>query len=394
MNLPMQDQRTLLAIEAMMGVDEMAAAASSYGYQLTVLTEDPAYYGKTNADIIPFPTRDYDALETYISENREVIHQVFSVTDTWGVVASRLRDSFGFYQFGDTAALTRLRNKDAVQQALIDNGLAYEPQSWPRIVKPVGGTGKIGVQVVRCEAELEAFYAREGLTKEQYVLQNFYYGPMYSAELWRDGNFEVFFGVTNRVMSEPPFLTERVKSFPWSSNTIWENRVKEWVFRVLDAVDYRLGLAHVEFIETKSGFELVEINARMAGALVTHAIPNTTNYNPYRMTVEQALGLPITVPDARIVSGGYSHVSVYAPIIGTIRGITGADEVEDYPGNPAWIASRHLGDHITDVGTYRGRIGNVVATAETAHLAQDRALSAAQNVEVVMDGDNRGEVNQ
>ena len=147
-------EKILLAIEAMSEVDEMAAAADKHGYHLRVLAEDAAYYGDTEAEMVTFPTRNHDELATYIEKNRASIAQVFSVTDTWGVIASKIRDKFGFYQFGDTAKLEFFRDKEAVESALIAHGFARRSNSWPKVMKLRNGTGKIGVYFAQSEDEV------------------------------------------------------------------------------------------------------------------------------------------------------------------------------------------------------------------------------------------------
>ncbi|QDZ43078.1 hypothetical protein [Corynebacterium sp. sy039] len=380
----MTKQNILLAIEAMSELDEMASAATKYGYSLRVLAENPNHYGDTCAEIVKFPTRDRAQLENYVKENQSSIAQVFSVTDTWGVIASTMRDSFGYYQFSDTSKLKFFRDKESVQQKLISSGLASTSQDWPKIIKPRGGTGKIGIHLVESEAEMSAFSSEAELHLEDYLEQDFYFGPTYSAEVWRDGSSEILFGITNRILSQPPFFTERVKSFPWDAFSPWEKDVENWVFDILRALDYDLGLAHIEFIETATGFELVEINARMAGALITPGILKTTNFNPYAMAVNQALGAPLDSPTHREIKGGFSHVSLYASQTGTLDSVQGIENIKRYPGNPEWFPLRNQGDIITEVGTYRSRIGNLCATAKTASLAQDRAICAAQSIKMTI----------
>lgn len=380
-------RNVLLAVEAMSEVDEMALAAETQGYQLRVLAEDAGYYGDTRAEVVEFSTRDYAQLAAYVEENLSSIVQVFSVTDTWGVIASKLRDRFGFHQFGNTARLEFFRDKEAVENELIASGFAKPSESWPKILKLRNGTGKIGVHLVESEADVSAVVRDSGHTRAEFVVQDFYFGSVYSVEVWRDAQREIFFGVTNRILSEPPFFTERVKSFPWAVNSQWEGHVKDWAFEVLRALDYTLGLAHVEFIETSSGFRLVEINARMAGAMITPGILRTTNFNPYAMAVNQALGVALTSEASREIKGGYSHVSVYAERTGTITAVNGIEYLDDCPGQAQWIPSRTVGDRIVETGTYRSRIGNVVATGETASIAQDRAITAAQAITVQVSAD-------
>ncbi|GAA1474382.1 hypothetical protein P4N68_02495 [Corynebacterium felinum] len=328
----MTDRRILLAIEAMSEVDEMAVAADKHGYQLRVLAEDPAYYDSTHAEIVKFPTRDHEQLHAYVAARRSEISQVFSVTDTWGVVASKIRDAFGFYQFGDTTKLEFFRDKEAVQSELIALKLAQPSQSWPKIMKLRSGTGKMGVHLVSSEEEASAVIKSSGFDESDYVKQDFYLGPTYSAEVWRDATSEIFFGVTNRIVSKPPLFTERVKSFPWAADSVWEERVKAWVFRVLDALGYDLGLAHVEFIETTAGFELVEINPRMAGSVITPGILKTTHFNPYAMAVHQALNTQPCEKSEREILCGFSHVSLYASRVGIIKSIKGLENIHRYPG--------------------------------------------------------------
>lgn len=380
----MSQQKILLTIEAMSELDVMASAAAEHGYKLRVLAEDPDYYGENDVDIVKFPTRDYAELEKYILEHRTSISQVFSVTDTWGVIASKLRDKFEYYQFGDTSKLVFFRDKEAVQRSLIASGMALPSNRWPKIFKPRSGTGKIGVHLVESELEIDAIKKEVGIDEQDYLKQDFYFGPTYSAEAWKDSLCEIFFGVTNRILSQPPVFTERVKSFPWEANSVWEDKVKNWIFSVLNAVDYKLGLVHVEFIETNAGFELVEINPRMAGALITPGILKTTNFNPYAMAVNQALGIPLDAAVKREINCGFSHVSLYAPKLGTIDSIKGVENINRYPGQPVWFPSRKVGDTISGIGTYRARIGNLVATAETASLAQDRAICVSQLIEVLI----------
>ena len=375
-------ENILLAIEAMSEVDAMAAAADRHGYHLRVLAEDATYYGETKAEVVAFPTRDHHELATYIRANRASIAQVFSVTDTWGVIASIIRDKFGFYQFGNTAKLKFFRDKEAVESTLIARGFTERSNSWPKVMKLRNGTGKIGVYVAKSKHEVNKIVTMSGYKRDDFVVQDFYFGPAYSAEVWRDTHHEIFFGITNRILSDPPYFTERVKSFPWAADSQWETKVREWAFQLLRTLDYTLGLAHIEFIETSNGFRLVEINARMAGALITPGILATTNFNPYAMAVHQALDVPLCEVMNREIRGGYSHVSVYATSTGTIASVHGIDQLVHNPGAPTWVPSREIGDRIVEVGTYRSRIGNLMATGETAAIAQDRAISASSLISV------------
>lgn len=171
-----------------------------------------------------------------------------------------------------------------------------------------------------------------GHSRNEFVLQDLYLALL----CWSVARYSSWsvFGITNRILSEPPFFTESVKSFPWAANSSWEQRVWDWLFEVLRTLDCNLGLAHVEFIETQSDFRLVGINARMAGALITPGISRPQTSIHTRWWVQQALGLPACESSLREVRSGYSHVSIYAANLGTTTSILGVPNALNYPGQP------------------------------------------------------------
>ncbi|PMD05718.1 hypothetical protein CJ199_06870 [Brevibacterium paucivorans] len=252
---------------------------------------------------------------------------------------------------------------------------------FPKIVKPRNGTGSLGIDLVHNERELGELRASAG-DQDAFVTEPYYRGPLYSAEFWSNGNSTVFFGITNRILTAPPVFLENVKTFPHEHGTPWEAEVEQWGKSLLAKLHYDVGFAHVEFIETVTGFALVELNARMPGALITPAIDTCTNFDPYALAVADALNMEPHLPEIREVCAGHSHVSIYSTRTGQLRGIEGLDNLRFYPGQPGWIPSKSIGDHITDTTSYKARIGNVYATAATPALAQDRALSASQALTV------------
>lgn len=374
--------KKILAIEAMaLGVKTMADHAESLGYHLELLAEDPSIYvDKADSDVKQFATKDKAKLTQYIASQRDDIAGVFSSTDTWGVMAAELREEFAYPSRISSRKLSNMRDKSWVNDKL-QIGSSQQDHSFPLITKPKNGTGSTDIHLLEMEADLKQF-EKERTNFADYIIQPYYCGPIYSAEVWSDGKNFVFFGVTNRIMTTPPQFLERVKSFPHCAGTPWEADVKDWAQSIIDTLEYDLGLAHIEFIETKQGYQLVEINARMAGALITPAIHHCTNYNPYVFAIADALNIAPSVPDERIITAGHSHVSLYADHLGTLETIDGVETIKNFPGNATWLESKELGAEITELGTYKSRIGNVFAHGPSAEIAQDRALAAVSAIKV------------
>lgn len=372
----------LLAVEAMtLGVKRMADYAKTLGYQLELLADDPGMYmDRDDTPTTEFPTKDSQALEKYIQNRRSEIAGIFSSTDTWGLAAARLREKFDFPSRITSDKLSKMRDKAWVQKQITDN---HDPATFPQIAKPRGGTGSMDIHILADPESRDQFLQKTD-NPDSYLYQPFYHGPLYSAEIWCNGDQFIFFGVTNRIMSPPPLFLEQAKSFPHNPDTDWEQSVQIWVQKLVTTLNYDLGLAHIEFIETADGFQLVELNARMAGALITPAILDCTNYDPYALAIADALDIVPELPHKREIIGGYSHVSLYAHQTGRLDSVQGLDHLPAYPGKVGWMPSKDIGDHIAETSNYRARIGNVLAHGPSAIIAQDRALSAANSLQIII----------
>lgn len=359
-----------------LGVQRMNEHAARHGHRLILLAEDPSMYVDSgNTEVVRFPTRDRKALEAYVAEHVAEIGNIFSSTDTWGVAAAELREQFGFRSRISSEKLRRIRDKKWVQDQI--DGTSFEDRvTYPVVVKPRGGTGSTNIMLVM-NADEHRRVIESSEKPEDLLAQPYHRGPLYSAEVWSNGHVILFFGVTNRIMTPPPLFLERVKTFPHEHGTAWEAAVEEWARRLVSDLGYDLGLAHIEFIETEDGFQLVELNARMAGALITPAIDHCTNYDPYALAVDDALNMDPMIPEDRLVTGGHSHVSIYADRLGTLVAIDGIEVLAAYPGNATWLNAKELNAEITDLTSYRARVGNVYAVGPSPALAQDRAVAAS-----------------
>ncbi|NEE16209.1 argininosuccinate lyase, partial [Streptomyces sp. SID7499] len=70
-------------------------------------------------------------------------------------------------------------------------------------------------------------------------------------------------------------VREEAAAFPVALPEEERAGIKAWVGRVLAAAGHARGFAHVEFVLTADGPELVEINRRIGGALVGEVLCRT-----------------------------------------------------------------------------------------------------------------------
>ncbi|MCO6716843.1 argininosuccinate lyase, partial [Streptomyces sp. CHB19.2] len=79
--------------------------------------------------------------------------------------------------------------------------------------------------------------------------------------------------------------------------------LERWLDRVLAAIDYTDRFAHVEFVLTADGPEVVEINPRIGGALGGEGMCRALGVNVYEAVIEAALGRRPRLMDAALPGG-------------------------------------------------------------------------------------------
>ncbi|GAA3991577.1 hypothetical protein GCM10022384_44210 [Streptomyces marokkonensis] len=107
--------------------------------------------------------------------------------------------------------------------------------------------------------------------------------------------------------------------------------------RVLAAIDCTDRFAHVEFVLTADGPEVVEVNPRIGGALVGEGLCRVLGVNAYEAMIESALGRRPGPMDADCPGGpALASVLGYPAAPGVFTGVNGLDRLADMPGTPAW----------------------------------------------------------
>lgn len=402
---------TIAALESLsFGLGRMAEAAEETGHRLCLLTGDRSVYRHELAvlppdalDVVDVDTDDPEAVRRALASVSSLAGLI-NTTDTWSVPAADLAAELGL-PGPDPEAVRLLRDKRRVREALYAQGLSRStavavapgPEGAEAVLRTVGlpavlkdsaGTSSRGVWIAHDEEELHralAESAQQSL-KGQLFAEAFLTGPLYSAETLSWEGTTRLLGVLSRQTSRTAVVREEVAAFPVALPGEMRAAIEEWVGRVLEVAGHRGGFAHVEFILTSEGPELVEINRRIGGALVGEVLCRTLNTNVYTAMMDEALGRRPGLLDAELDGRGpaYGFVLVYADRPGVLKGWHGLGELGAFPGSVEWFPVREPGEHLPHVGDQRGCTGMVLAEAATAELAQHRAWSAAVRVRPVM----------
>lgn len=397
---------TIAMLEALtFGLGLLADAADELGHDLVLLTRDRSVYrcelpGEPRIRVVDVDTFDVDAVLAAVKPVNDLAGIAVN-TDTWTETGAQVCHRLGLP--GRTREFAgMIRNKAAVRETLINAGLSdsqcfrltredialgHEPSEvrYPCVLKDVRGTGSAGAFVVRSADDLDRLRARiaeDGPTA--YVLESLHRGPLYSAETITYRGRTHLLGVTNRTVSDEPWVREEGISFPVRFDSPWEHRVAEWISEVHAAVGVEDGLCHNEFIATSGGFEVVEINPRLPGAQVGRAITEAFGHNVYRTVLEFSIGQkPSWLAERRELRRGYAQSLRYAPAAGTIAEIT-MDDLSAFPGNVQWWPTKYAGDRIGTVENQSASVGVLTACGDTADEALDRVLAAGRTIRTWM----------
>ncbi|GAA3131766.1 ATP-grasp domain-containing protein [Streptomyces rectiviolaceus] len=404
---------TIAALEALtFGLGRLVEAAGDAGHRLCLLTGDRAVYRHEldriepgALDIVDVDTRDVAASAMALAAVPG-LKGLINSTDTWSVPGADLAAELGLHGPGP-AAVRLLRDKSRVRNLLHEQNLSRGPAltipaepaaadevlrevGLPAVLKDSAGTSSRNVWLVRDERQLHAALREASRLpfSGRLFAEPFFAGPVYSAETLSWAGETKLLGVLSRQMSPEPSVREEAAAFPVALLEPQLALIQDWVGRVLETAGHDAGFAHVEFVLTTEGPELVEINRRIGGALVGEALCRALRTNVYDAMVAVALGLRPALLDAPAATGpATGFVLVYPHRPGTLTGWTGVDGLAAFPGSPEWYPTAAPGDRLEHVSDQRGCTGIVLAEGATAELALHRALSAAGSIRPLVAAD-------
>jgi biotin carboxylase len=407
---------TVACLESLtFGLGHLVRAADRLGERLLLLTRDPAYYAyeldrlPTDAlDVVVTDTFDVERVDSLLRRTPG-LRGLISSTDTWTLAGADLTDRLGLPGL-DPAVLRLTRDKAAVRNRLHEagltraravecavrdretRGLLLKEVGVPLILKDTAGTGSQNVWLVRDEGELDAALEESSGRdlKGRLFAEPYLSGPVYSAETLTWAGRTRLLGVSSRLMSPEPHFREEITAFPVAFSIPQRTSLESWLDRVLVAIDYTDRFAHVEFVLTADGPQVVEVNPRIGGALVGEGMCRALGVNVYEAMIEAALGRRPRLMDADLPGGpAVAFVLGYPAAPGVFTGVAGLDRLTGMPGAPTWYPAKQPGDLIEHLGDSRGYAGLVYAEAETAELATHRAVAAANALRVLTDPSGR-----
>jgi argininosuccinate lyase len=385
-----------------------ALAARSIGVSPLLFTANPDRYGyvtREGIEVVPVETSNESALLTAcrnINSNRQLVGVASSSEYFVGAAATIAR------QLGlpgpDPDAIAHIRDKGkqrellrAADVAVPDFRVVESPSEavaaaevlgLPAVVKPVTGSGSVGVRLCRSYKEVETHAGQLlGQTENErglpmpgrILIEQFITGLEFSVETFGDS----VIGVTKKYLGPPPNFVEIGHDFPAELPSADLNALQTTTLRALSALGLNWGPAHTELRLDGDGPKIIEVNPRLAGGFIPELVLHATGIDLVLATTLLATGRQRKLQPVRNKHASLRFITTSQPgKLLTVSGVDTARELQEVNNIQLYVEPGAL---LTPRGDFRDRVGHVLSVAETNERAVSVAEAALSRIKLVMD---------
>ena len=378
-------------------------AAREMGFAPVLVTARPqkyAYLADADApEVIVVPRVDEDELYTLIHDRYDGGAGVAGITSSseyFIATAAALAARFGLAG-PDAAAVHAARDKSWQRRALRDGGvavpafqavetafgavLAAREIGFPVVLKPVAGSGSVGVRACAGADEVEAhacaLFAENA--DERVLVEALVEGPEFSVEVFSGR----VIGITRKHLGAPPAFVEAGHDYPAVVSADVARALTAAVTRGTELLGLGWGPLHWELRMSGATAVPMEVNPRLAGGFIPELVRYAQGIDLIRETLRLVVG-ESPLPAAE----HHWHASIrflFAPADGRLAQVRGVADALANPGVVDVALYRGPGDELRVHGDFRDRIGHVVACAADAASACAAAERARGAVRIVVE---------
>ena len=382
--------------------------ARARGFRVLFLTARPELYPFLSTEMVEphvVDTSNADAICELLAGQGDIA-AVMSTSEYFVEMAARVAGQFS--RVGpEIEAVRTCRNKGRLARVLARSGVnapetfeiaspaALEQLaaalSFPVVVKPIFGSGSVGVRLARDAAELVAL-GRALLAKPRnergmpvrsdILVQRYLPGEEFSVEVFSIDGRDHVLGCTKKQLGSAPFFVEMGHDFPARIEASTERALRELVSAALRSVGYRAGPSHVECRLDRAGRPaIIEINPRLAGGMIPQVIEMATGVDLMAALVDYFSGRTVDLTPVRDRHAAIRFFAADRPGIveayhSPVRE-PAADGVEAVFG-----VLQPVGASVAPQGDFKDRLAYLIAASEQPSEL-DRALSSMLAQQVV-----------
>jgi S-sulfo-L-cysteine synthase (3-phospho-L-serine-dependent) len=390
----------------------LGQAARQLGLSPVLLAEDPARYAADldcYDEVAAVPTWDRHAIAHWCRAHPKRVVGIGSSSDYFILTAAEVAGYLGLCRPAPDA-VARCRNKAdcraylsasgvpipdwALCRTLNDVANAAERLGWPVVVKPVDGSGSVGVRLAADPVQARQAAAAllpggpnvpslersPGILVESYVA-----GPELSVEVWNGRAVTV----VRKHLGPEPFFVETGHDVPAplsSVDTAWLCHAAE---RAVAALGLTWGPAHVE-LRMADVPKVIEVNPRLAGGNIPRLVQLATGIDLVECYVAQLAGRPARFPEPTLTRAAAIRFLTFG---GPGQVVSVPDYASVDPRVVEVACGLWPGREYCPAGDITDRVGHVIVAAddpdEAAAAAEDELSRLAYGCAFAPDGTAR-----
>jgi len=378
-------------------------AARELGFAPVLVTARPQAYaflaGPDAPEVIVVRRTDEDFLESLLRARYGAAGGIAGITSSseyFVATAAALAARFAL-PGPDAAAVRAARDKAWQRRALADAGLptpafraaASAPEAvwaareigFPVVVKPVAGSGSVGVRACATAAEVgrhaAALLSQAAAAGERrrVLVEERIDGPEFSVEVFSGR----VVGITRKHLGDPPCFVEAGHDYPADASPEAARALEDAVVRATAVLGLGWGPLHWELRLRGAQALAIEVNPRLAGGFIPELVRHAQGIDLVRQALRLVVGEAPALAPARA-----RHASIrflFAPGDGRLDAADGLGAARAVPGVVDAALYRAPGDLLAARGDFRDRIGHVIACADSfadACAAAERGRGAVR----------------
>ncbi|MGP3953683.1 ATP-grasp domain-containing protein [Streptomyces sp. 7N604] len=388
---------------------QFCAAARARGMRPVLLAKDPDRYPYAAEDgiaTVALDTGDIDAVLAACGELSEGagLEGITSSSEYFVATAARAARKLGL-PAPDGDAIARCRHKSTQRALLAGAGVpvpafraveeaagavhAAEEIGYPVVVKPVSGSGSVGVRLCRDRGEVrqwaDGLLSRTGDERgapvaRQILVEAAARGPEFSVETFDSG----VVAVVGKHTGSEPFFVETGHDVPAPVPPDRRARLGETAVAALGALGLGWGAAHTELRWTARGPVVIEVNPRLAGGMIPAAVRAAAGIDLVDAVIARASG-----GEPAPAGPGEGHAAIrflMASGTGRVASVAGVEEAAAAPGVVQARTSAAPGSTVRLTHSFQDRLGYALAVGADTGEAGRRAESAVRLIRIELAG--------
>jgi len=252
----------------------------------------------------------------------------------------------------------------------VESALAWTGGSWPVVVKPVSGSGSLGVRIVHGEHEMRTWFTERD-SEEPALVEEYLDHPEYSVEAVTDHGSVVFSSVTAKTTGPRPFFVETEHRIPADQDA------DDLLRGVVRALGMGSGILHLEYRDAPGGPRIMEVAVRTPGDYILDAVEAALEVDLYDAVVAVACG---EQPSRIQPSQGTAAVWFPTPEPGEVVDIVGVDAVTSHEGVVKVEIDVEPGSTVHPMRSSMDRVGVVIVRADTPDVLEARLKTVREEL--------------